>query len=156
MKLLSRSPEECIFLIGKRERQMLTSVLKHYPVLSTTYHTLSKGGTDESSEDEELLREALAEQQKENRQQLQAMLSEPDRFTEDSLGYRFTLKLGEAEWLLQVLNDIRVGSWVKLGSPRLALPIPTALTEENVKLCWAMEIAGLFESELLQALNSSP
>lgn len=153
MKLLSRSPEQFTFVIGKRERQMLTAVLGNYPVLANTYHSFSREGGAQNQEGEELLREALAENQKENKRQLEQMLSEPGRFTEDKLGYRFVLKPEEMEWLLQVLNDIRVGSWARLGSPTPDRPMSAPLNEDNVKTCWAMEIAGLFESELLHALH---
>ena len=32
-------------------------------------------------------------------------------------GLQLTLSGPEIEWLLQVLNDVRVGSWIALGSP---------------------------------------
>ena len=83
------------------------------------------------------------------------MLKEAGRFTEDELGFTFALKPGELEWLLQVLNDIRVGSWVRLGEPAENSISSLEPTEENVQLAWALEIAGLFEHTLLAAADLS-
>lgn len=131
------------------------SLLKYYPMLSSSHHAERNSSAASNTEHEALLKEALEEQQRQNRQLLDDLLASKGRFREDELGYRFTLSPAEAEWLLQVFNDIRVGSWVRLGSPKVASALMLPLTEEKVKLCWAMEIAGLFETELLQALHSS-
>lgn len=155
MKLISRNDKDCVFLIGKRERQMMFGVLKHYPMLSSTYVSDRHSSPRALKKNEELLKEALAEQQKENRQLVKEFLDAKGRFAEHELGYQFTLALSEAEWLLQVFNDVRVGSWVKLGSPALGDSLRVALDEKKVRLCCIMEIAGLFESELLQALQSA-
>ena len=155
MKLLSRNQNGVVFLIGKRERQMMFGLLKHYPMLSGTYVSDRHTNPQTLKKNQELLRDALAEQQKENRRLLDEFLAAKGRFADEELGYRFSLSLAEVEWLLQVFNDVRVGSWIKLGSPTLNNPVKIALDEEKVRLCWAMEIAGLFESELLQALQSS-
>lgn len=155
MKLISRNNKGCVFLIGKRERQMMFGVLKHYPMLSSTYVSDRHSSEQALKKNEELLKDALAEQQNENRKMVQEFLEAKGRFADHELGYQFTLTGSEADWLLQVFNDIRVGSWVKLGSPPLGEVLRVALDEKKVRLCCTMEIAGLFESELLQALQSA-
>ena len=82
------------------------------------HQLLSKAGRLPDPEaNQQLLDEALAEQRAENRRQLQALLADPRRFAHTETGARLSLSPAEVEWLLQVLNDIRVGSWVRLGSP---------------------------------------
>jgi hypothetical protein len=49
-----------------------------------------------------------------------------------------------------VLNDVRVGSWVLLGSPE---EMAVDLTETNAHLFRAMEMAGYFQAQFLQALG---
>lgn len=154
MKLLTRNESQALFLIGKREREMFFSLLQRYPLLSTNSQKISKSLGEEVRDSEQLIQEALADQQRQNKRQVEAMLAEPGRFTEDELGYRFALKHSEVDWLLQVLNDVRVGSWVKLGSPDLYKEISFPVNEENVQLAWCIEIAGLFQSALLEAINS--
>jgi hypothetical protein len=73
-----------------------------------------------------LIEEALAEQRSENKRQLQAMLADPSRFTERDGGWQFAMSHSDLEWLLQVLNDIRVGSWIMLD---LRIPSPAASGE---------------------------
>jgi hypothetical protein len=155
VKLLSRDDASVVFLIGKRERQMLLKLLERYPVLTTAHHHATHGSADHLEETEQLLREALGEQQKQIKQLLRQMLAEPERFVENDLGFKFTVKPGELEWLLQVLNDVRIGSWVQLGAPTPENQVQPPLNEENVQLAWAIEIAGLFESALLEALATA-
>jgi hypothetical protein len=78
------------------------------------------------------------------------------RFQESDRGFTFTLSATEMDWMLQVLNDVRVGSWVQLGEPDGKAPPPAELTEQTMQLAWAIEMAGLFEHELLQALQTAP
>ena len=56
----------------------------------------------------------------------------------------------ELEWLLQVLNDIRVGSWIILGSPEQWFEAATPQTAPHL---WAMELAGAFEMAFLPAVE---
>lgn len=133
----------------------MLGVLQRYPVLSTSYHKPTRNSDPASiGVDPELLEEALAEQQRELKLNLQKMLKQPARFKKHDLGYVFSVKPSEMEWLLQVFNDIRVGSWVKLGSPNRDQPFGVEITEENIELAWALEMAGLFEHTLLEAMDT--
>ena len=98
-----------------------------------------------------LLDEALAEHRAENKKQLEAMLQEPHRFHESSTGYHLTLNPGELEWLLQILNDIRVGSWIALGSPDEKRGKRLRLSLQTARYVWAMELAGHLQYVLLSA-----
>lgn len=156
MKLIKREETHCSFLIGKREREMLFSLLQRYPaMLGAHFKTRNPPNTDEAKNNHELLVEALAEQQKENRKQLEQMLAENRRFVENDLGFTFRLTYSEIEWLLQMLNDIRVGSWIQLGEPDLSSTTLPQLNEQTVLLAWAMEIAGLFQHALLEASHAA-
>ena len=59
----------------------------------------------------------------------------------------------EVEWLLQVLNDVRVGSWLALGEPERGQE--PAVTAQNARYLLALELCGLFQSVLLAALGVS-
>ena len=56
---------------------------------------------------------------------------------------------------LQVLNDIRVGSWIQLGEPDPMSEMSQPLNEQTMILAWTMEIAGLFQNSLLEAAHSA-
>ena len=58
----------------------------------------------------------------------------------------------ELEWLLQILNDVRVGSWIILGSPEQAMEFKL-LNEKTAADFWAMEMSGQFQMNFLAALE---
>jgi len=155
VKLIERTDAAFTFLIGKRERELLVSLLRRYPVLiAGHFRSRHPSKSTDSRKDMDLLEEALAEQQRENRRNLEEILNQPGRFKENDLGFTFNLSSSELEWFLQVLNDIRVGSWVQLGEPDTNARQLPDLSEQNMQLAWAMEMAGLFEHSLLEAAGS--
>ncbi len=141
-----------MFQVGRREKSLFLELIKLYPVVPPAHHRISTGDTGPGAEsNQHLLDEALAEHRKENQRQVQAMLEEPDRFREAPSGYRLTLSPYQVEWLLQVLNDIRVGSWLQLGSPDEKQGKRVVVTEQNARYLWAMELVGHFQYALLSA-----
>jgi len=152
VKLIRADKDRFAFSISKREKGLLFQVLQLYPLVPPAHHRLSKSAEGEAQqENQRLLEEALAEQRRQNRRQLLAMLNEPTRFRETESGMRFTITASEMEWLLQVLNDVRVGSWLALGEPD-EIEIPE-VNQTNAPYVLAMESAGYFESALLDAMG---
>ena len=152
MNLIRTQKDQFIFHLGKRERQLLLAVLKRYPLIPSSYQSLSKSPAAlEQETNQRLLDEALAEQRRDNKRHLDALLKDRLRFKEVADGCRMTLTVSDVEWLLQVLNDIRVGSWIVLGSPDKDRLDPD-LNEETAPHVWAMEMAGYFQAHLLEGL----
>ena len=152
MKLIRADKDRFTFGISKREKGLLFQILQLYPLVPPAHHQLSKSGEGQAdAENQRLLEEALAEQRRENRRHVLAMLNEPTRFRETDSGIHFTLTASQVEWLLQVFNDVRVGSWLALGEPE-ELEIPE-VNQTNASYVLAMESAGYFESALLDALG---
>jgi hypothetical protein len=149
VKLTRAQDGRFLFRLSRKEKEVLLPLLRRYPVLPAGYQKLSKAaGVGESSQ--QLLEEALEEQRQQHRRQLDAMLQDKTRLRRVEQGWALSLSEPELEWLLQVLNDIRVGSWVRLGSPETLF---TQLTEENVHDVYAMEVAGAFQASILDALE---
>jgi hypothetical protein len=158
LKLLSKDEKTFTFLIGKKERELMYAILRKYPMIIAAHFKDRHAGKDSKSGHDELIQEALAEQQKENKRQLEEMLAQPGRFAEEELGFRFALTHSEMEWLLQLLNDVRVGSWIQLGEPDGNSNIfgpEQKLTEQTIQLAWTMEMAGHFLSGLLEAYKTA-
>lgn len=154
MKLSRAGKNSFVCHLGRREKQLLLAVLELYPLVPASHHQLSKQGKGpKADENQRLLEEALAEQRKENRRQVRAMLDEPQRFRETKTGFELVLTPAQVEWLLQVFNDVRVGSWLALGEPEPGEE--PAVTEQNAKYLFALEVCGLFESVLLAGLGVS-
>jgi hypothetical protein len=150
---VTRSDRQWVLHLSTRERRLLFEILKLYPRMPVGHLRLSQSGAGTEAEaNQRLLEEALAEQRKENKQRLQALLADAERWKEIKPGFRLALSAGEIEWLLQVLNDIRVGSWVALGSPEQIYQL-ALLNETTAPHFWAMEISGLFQQPLIEALG---
>ncbi len=63
---------------------------------------------------------------------------------------RLRLRRNRVNWLLEVLNEIRVGHWHQLGSPDID---ETVLTPENIEQYISMQLCAEFQMVLLDALN---
>jgi hypothetical protein len=152
MKLVRSANGKFVFHLGKRDKLMLLQILKLYPQIPSASQPLSKlGKLPDSETNQRLLDEALAEQRAENKKHLETFLTDPRRFADIETGCRLTLSHADMEWLLQVLNDIRVGSWVLLGSPEEKFDNLTLATAPHY---WAMELSGMFQSRFLEALDT--
>jgi hypothetical protein len=153
MKLIRADGEQCWFEVETKEKHLLFDLLRLYPVIPAGYPKLSRTGA--KPEDQQLLEQALAVQREENRRHVLDLLAARTRFRASPKGHRFELKHGEMEWLLQVLNDVRVGSWLLLGSPDPLQEVVTKLNESNVRHFWAMEVAAHFQMGLLKARSGA-
>jgi len=155
MKLLSREGGRLVFQLGKRERSTLLALLKHYPTLSSGQHPMGHPPSDGAPVRavREQLEHSLAEHRAESRRQLEAMLKDPQRFVAGKRGFALQLTAEEVELLLQMLGEIRVGGWLALGSPDYEMGEQPDLTPTNLPHYWAMEMAGMFQSQVVEALN---
>lgn len=83
MKLVKQDEKSFTFLLGKRERDLFVALLLRYPVLSAAHFGRRPPVQSDSPEaDDDLLREALSDQQKENRRTLEQWLNGEGRFQE--------------------------------------------------------------------------
>ena len=150
MKLLRIEKERYFFHLAHREKELLEFLLRLYPVIPPAQQAMSKAPAKQD-ESQRLLDEALAEQRNENKKLVVSLLNDAARFKESKTGIEMSLTPGEIEWVLQVLNDVRVGNWLLLGSPEeLAQFNPDS---QNAASVLTMEFAGRFQMELLNAVR---
>lgn len=152
MKLQKSTGEELIFRLARRERLLLEQLIILFPRMPKGYSKVTRQGQIPAPDEmQQLLHESLAEQRAHGRVFAQGIMARLEASGADSL---LRLKRTEAESFLQVLNDIRVGSWIILGSPDAALD-PSAVNEQNLPDFWAMEMAGYFQAHLLEGLSKA-
>lgn len=151
MNLLKRNKDRFTFHLPKREKPLLLAVLGQYPLIPPAHQRLSKSSTA-GEPNQRLLDEALADQRREHKRRLNTWLKDEQRFQEARTGCQMVLTASEIEWLLQVLNDVRVGSWILLGAPEKDV-WDFELNETTAPYGWAMEMAGRFEAALLEGLE---
>jgi hypothetical protein len=153
VKLIRVTKGNFLFQLGKREKHLLLQVLHLYPRIPPSTFRLSKTGKLPDAEaNQRLLDESLAEQREQNRKTLNAFLTDTRRFTDIESGSRLSISPSELEWLLQILNDVRVGSWIILGSPEQAMEFKL-LNEKTASDFWAMEMSGQFQMRFLEAVE---
>lgn len=107
----------------------------------------------ETEEAQRLLDEALEAHRRENVRQVAAILTEKGLFNHTKAGFRLKLSPEQFEWLLQLLNDVRVGSWIAIGAPDTENGDEIPITDQTAPHIWAMETAGYFEMALLDAVE---
>ena len=150
MKLLSVKKDRYSFQMVPRERELFAIILRLYPVIPSAHQPLSKSSTSDKA-NQRLLDEALAEQRKENRKLVENLLTDPRRFRETAGSIEMTLTAADIEWVLQVLNDVRVGNWILMGSPED--PPRFSPESESARFVVVMDLACMFQSELLDAIH---
>lgn len=155
MRLIHSDNGRFTFSLSDEERRLLLAVLRRYPLIPSAYQPLSRSASSSARKDNQrLLDEALAEQRLENKRQLETLLADQGRFRETPAGCRMILSGSDFQWLLQILNDVRVGSWLLLGSPEKNL-WDLEWNETTALHAWTMEMAGEFEMTLLKAVQPS-
>ena len=152
MKLIRTADDHFVLELAGREHQLLLTVLKLFPRIPAGYHQHNPTGDPaETAADQRLLEEALQAQKAESRRQLDAWLRQNDRLRTKAGNWQLKFSVSEYDWFLQVLNDIRVGSWLRLGSP--ADPHALEITKSNWDDFVALEFTGYVQSVLLGSLN---
>lgn len=155
MKAL-RSAENCWEIqLGHWEMSQFLELLSLYPCVPPAHHVISSdpGEKERVASSQVLLDEALEEHRRELRESIEAFLTDPGRCQANTKGGKLKLSAMDLEWVLQVLNDIRVGSWIRAGSPESGTPV---VTGENARDIWAMEVSGYFQMSLLEAVSRKP
>jgi hypothetical protein len=123
-------------------------------VLDPSYHRLTKDPKNAVPAEQCLLEEAMARQTAEHKARLTEFLrADAPVFQEAGDELYLNLSGEQLEWLLQVLNDIRVGSWVQLGSPDTDTVRRGGLTPEEARAVAAMDMSAYFQSGLLEAFK---
>lgn len=154
MKLVHADQDRFVFKLSPDEKRVLLDILKLYPCVPPAHHRLSReDGDDAQAERQRLLDESVVEQRARNKRQVQTLLKHPGTFQRENHAWRLTLRRGDFEWLLQVLNDVRVGSWIALGSPE-DLPRQLPADPQQARHACAMELAGLFQTMLIETVES--
>lgn len=151
MKLLEARPDAFLFVLGRREMALFINALHSFPVTRRKPPAVTSQGAPPNDSAQSLLEESLAEHKRENAAALRKFLEAPGHIQLEGTTMHLTIPRESVEWLLQVLNDLRVGSWELLGCPK---PDDVNVTEENVLHYMVMETCGMFQMALLGALEN--
>lgn len=159
MKLHSHPTRGLSLELRLAERRLLTAVLAHFPAVPEDHHRLTARPVDPEDRllagAESLHRDALQAYQHELLGRVRTwrthLEDEPNRRL-----FSWHLDPAEIEALLQVLNEVRVGAWIRLGCPD---PLPTSPDEasgDSPRDHALMHFAGLLIAALVDQLEDRP
>lgn len=156
MKLLNKTGEKFVFELMSEEKELLSKIFGLYPMLDRDKIELSKTIKDEQiCQSKKILSDAFKEFQDSNKRFISELFEKSNNFkpSEDYEYYTLELDGEQIERLLQILNDIRVGMWQKLGCPDLENRKDFIRSAEDVFAVYIMDICEYFEYYLLKALG---
>tara|TARA_Y100001934_G_scaffold275253_2_gene369274 strand:- start:7067 stop:7537 length:471 start_codon:yes stop_codon:yes gene_type:complete len=151
--LHSSNEHQLVFGMKSGEQRLLERTFELYPVMPAGIAPLSKSSDPEEMQDEQdLLDELMRESKAENRLELMNFLRRPRQFEKEEDALLLTVKKSEVNWLLEIVNEIRVGLWYKLGQPdpeEDEVPSETAHLEDWI----SMEYCADLQARLLFTLT---
>ena len=151
VRLVVSEGSRLILELTQRDGEVLGDLLSLYPIKASTYYRLSK--QKDPRADHKLLDQILSEKKAESKRRLATFISELKRLPAHNGKIRLHLDRVQIDWLLQVLNELRVGSWFALGSPDEKHGEAPQITERTAAYFCALRLTDYFQSNLLQALR---
>ena len=154
MTLLSSDKEagKFIFRFEPPEREWFRHILDLYPVQQTSLQPINQD--DDANE---LLEKALAENRKKLRDNAELFLKAGTLDIDSEFKEFWDLTLGayEIEELLQILNNVRVGLWLRLGKPDPSIEqlLPTKPSEDQVRAHMVMHVCAAWQGALMSAVD---
>lgn len=147
MKLVKQNRNGFHYQLNEEEAQSLRVLVQQYPIAPVSAAKISKTDMN-AGEREKLLNESLAAHRKELKRASGDLIGE-ERFKPSDDAWLFRISPEGREMLLQILNDIRVESWHRLGEPENLEMTIFGLAKEKVKYYHFMHLAGYFEHHFL-------
>jgi hypothetical protein len=151
MTLVRQSKDGWEYRLNHAEANCLRSLLNQFPLTADAAADISKTDREPQTADrQKLLEESLAGHRETLKKEAKSLL---DAGKLKALGKEWRLRINseEREMLLQILNDIRIGSWRTLGEPQnLELQDSNPSKREQV-FHNIMNLAGYFEHKLLES-----
>ena len=153
MTFLESNEARTVIGLQQGEKEFLLQILSDYPVVTNQECVLSRDSEDpDLQEDTELLRSHLEEITQENRKKLNQWLQAPDTFRQTDDHAELVIDQSHRDWFLQILNDIRVGTWHRLHCPDPEKMEALAENPDHLNAALTMELIGLIQSFILRAL----
>jgi hypothetical protein len=141
--------------LSRPEWSLLAAIGSLFPLVPPEHHQVTHSGQGRSVPiDPALLQESLAAHTAELRARVQGWIRDI-RQPPGRKALVMQLTATDLEHWLQVLNDVRVGSWLSLGCPDQAALRGLELTPANERHLFLMEFCGSVQARLLEALDES-
>lgn len=140
------------FRFEQAEREWFRHVMSLYPVQLEPLNAIENNPAAN-----ELLEKALAENRKKLRDDAELLLKAGTLEIDPEFNeyWDLTLSGDEIEKLLQILNNVRVGLWLRMGKPIPGIEelLPTKPSEEQVRAHMMMHVCAAWQGSLMAAVD---
>ena len=158
MKRISSDSEKLVFELSVPELQILTFVLRSYPMHGEAWPEHPNAPHPSPvGPDPELLTSELRDFKTSLQARVNSFLSEqsPETTkTEPTPSRQLVIQRNNADWLLQVLNEVRVGAWYALGCPDEDRELDAIPSKPDAWIqIMRIEFAAAFQGLLLHELE---
>ena len=153
MKLHKQATDNWEYDLSQQEMMCLRMLIQAFPIATGAPGLVSLISRIESGkqtdERQQVLNESMAEHRNELKRKAGKFLT-AGKLKAERGGWCLRVSTEEREFLLQLLNDVRIASWRALGEPENLETQPRPASDKGSSLYNLMQLAGFFESELLQ------
>ncbi|HAM71272.1 MAG TPA: hypothetical protein DCM86_06480 [Verrucomicrobiales bacterium] len=154
MKLLSKTEDQFLFQLSELEDVFLRMTLSAFPVGGQGWPGGRASGTPQAAPDAALLAESLGEVRRDQARAVDSFLKSQPPPADGTPGRLMRLPRGDVDWMLQVLNEVRVGSWYALGCPEEEDERKYHNSSESVPHVIRYDFSGWMIAVLLAALET--
>jgi hypothetical protein len=152
--------EKLVVELNDQEKSLFLVIISLFPQVPVAHHQLSqRADLPDAGTNQLLLEESLKMQKNENQAWIKSTFKDPGRFLpvktgENGFLYHLAVTRPEIEMLLQIFNDVRLGSWLALGSPDVEQKRKkVSAARPPSPLMQRLELAGLFEMFFLKIVH---
>jgi hypothetical protein len=157
MRVSRTANDELTLEVRHVEFRALRDLLQLFPLTPVSHHRLTRtAAVGGDPDDQQLLEESIRSRKEAQRSRIRKFLARRRDCRRKEGICTIPVRGEEIEWLLQVLNDLRVGSWLELGCPETLAEHVESTPPRQALMYFAMEFCGLLEMKLLQALQDLP
>ncbi len=153
MRVFEKTDSALVLELGVAETNFLKQILSDYPLVANESRRFSAfADASEVRENTQLLQNSLNEHTQTNRAKLRAWLAAPETWKPFPDRTLLSLKTEDSSWFLQILNDLRIGSWQKLNRPEPEELDSAELNRENAYPLLTMKVSGFLQTLILNEL----
>ena len=149
MKLAKQTPKGFQYELDGEDAESLRFLVKQFPISAFSLSNISKTDSGSNAEErEKLINDSLRAHQTQLKHKARQLVMR-EKFKKSDGKQLYHISLQARETMLQILNEIRVGSWRILGEPENLEASVFRLTEDKFKYYHFMHLAGYFEYHFL-------
>ena len=156
MKVIRQEGGQFELQMEEAEWESFSNLLSQYPLTPADHHSLnSKTNPDpDLKESDQWLRDSVSNHQTDREIQINKWIQSIKPVDTDAeITYPVPFDPERADWLIEILNDLRVGSWMSLDCPTTEDLTSKSWESKDWPRIWTMEASGMYQSILLQALS---